>query len=206
MPRAKITSDAVYQLPDKLEIKLGKAFMWGLPSYQSNERNHVRGLTLTGSSPGPIEIDTTTLDERDKLILIESLKTGDIVEKSVETYRPKTVDELIVAIETGDSELLRTEIQLLIRAGAYKTIADLVLNEKEKTLEKRNKSVIILLRQGLRSIQNSDTYAKNPGVQKEITELLQMMGISLIPAQYALKPKEEEKLKTEQKEKKKGKK
>lgn len=166
-------------LPDEIEIKLGKAFIWNLPGYlparppnaPPDSFAHSREFTLTRSTPGPMKIEVNKLTPEQKLVLETSLTRRDVVMADEEEFAPKTAEQVKMLIRNRQNVEIRPEIEYLRETKNYKSLGELLGYELSQKPSERNKSAVILLKQALDSIANHPEMRRNKAIQKEIWEM-----------------------------------
>mgnify|MGYP001618208588 CR=1 FL=1 len=127
-------ADLFVVLEENMEIKLGKAQMWSLPSDRKGEK------VLTTSNPGPIEIDYDNLSDSDKKVINASLALKTILNASEKVERIKDLDSETTRLSDLALSEFRTEVTLLVAYGNRKLLEKLL--EVERNKEKHRNAVI----------------------------------------------------------------
>ncbi len=179
------TKPAADTLPDQISIKLGYAFMWGIPQYDdfnkpSNPIGADRGIILTKSEPGPITLDTTKLNETQRNMIKIGLARQEILDADSDVMVPKTQAEIGLMVDKHDHEQLRKEIENLIRERNYVVVCGLLRTELDKK-ETQNKAAIAFFRNALKHLSDDPVILKNPSELAKFKEARIQAEIKFTP-------------------------
>ena len=144
-----------------MKISLGKAFVWGLPSD--------RKISLSTSSPGPIEVDYDSLDEVDKKVIDDSLRLQTIVAGDVKV--PHGEDEITRLGKLSFTDF-RREIRIHAACGNLKLLKNL-LESKQNTTEER----VNVIKMALGMMSKRDNAALETLLEASIEETVEPISI-----------------------------
>lgn len=186
----KVVDAVPEKLTGTLKVKLGRAVMWSIPNFGMTElpRSPVgaaRGLLLTRSAPGPIELDMEKLTEGQQLMVKVALENEEIVPADSEILVPVSREVVEQLIADNNVVEYRKQLDNLMRLCDFNTLSSLLRCELDKG-DKQNRAAIVALKNSLRFIAESPTILKNNVLLAQFKEA--MLQTVIKHSSQAIKP------------------